>query len=130
MKSTKQFIVATALLFVAGLTLPALAGSIENMERERAILMNSLLTSELSPQKRQIKVQVAHSRLIDLERIVLRDKTLAGKVSPAVRAVYENYDLSFLVHASTEHNRTVLDHWLKQVGISTESLMNARVGRR
>ena len=32
----------------------------------------------------------------------------------AVRTAFENYDLSFLVHASIEKNRTLIDHWLEQ----------------
>ena len=130
MQLSKQFIAAAALMLAAGISVPTQAGSLENMERERALLLNSMLTSELTPEKRQAKVEISRNRLIDLERLVLRDKSLIGKSTPSVRAAYENYDLTFLVHASTEHNRTLLDHWLSQVGVSTESLMNARIGRR
>lgn len=130
MQISKQFIAAAALILAAGISVPTQAGSLENMERERALLLNSMLTSELTPEKRQAKVEISRNRLIDLERLVLRDKSLVGKSTPAVRAAYENYDLTFLVHASTEHNRTLLDHWLSQVGVSTESLMNAKIGRR
>jgi hypothetical protein len=130
MQLSKQFIAAAALILAAGFSVPTQAGSLENMERERALLLNSMLTSELTPEKRQAKVEISRNRLIDLERLVLRDKSLIGKSTPSVRAAYENYDLTFLVHASTEHNRTLLDHWLSQVGVSTESLMNARIGRR
>lgn len=130
MKTTHRFIAAAALVLAAGLSIPAQAGSLENMERERALMLDSLITSELTPQKRQAKVEISRNRLIDLERLVLRDKSLVGKSTPAVRAAYENYDLTFLVHAATEHNRTLIDHWLSQVGVSTESLMNARIGRR
>ena len=130
MKKSTQFIAAAALVLATGFSVPAEAGSLENMERERAILLDSLITSELTPANRQSKVEISRNRLIDLERLVLRDKTLVGKSTPAVRAAYENYDLTFLVHAATEHNRTLLDHWLSQVGVSTESLMNARIGRR
>ena len=130
MKIANSFIAAAALVLAAGVGFSAQAGSLENMERERALMLESLLTSELTPEKRQAKVEISRNRLIDLERLVLRDKSLVGKSTPAVRAAYENYDLTFIVHASTEHNRTLLDHWLSQVGVSTESLMNARVGRR
>jgi len=130
MKTTHRFIAAAALVLAAGITAPTNAGSLENMERERALMLNSLLTSELTPEKRQAKIEMSRNRLIDLERLVLRDKSLVGKSTPAVRAAYENYDLTFLVHAATEHNRTLIDHWLSQVGVSTESLMNARIGRR
>ena len=130
MQTTRTFIAAAALMLAAGLSFPADAGTLENMERERAILLDALLSGELTPEKRQSTVEVSRNRLIDLERMVLRDKSLVGKSTPAVRAAYENYDLTFLVHASTEHNRSVIDHWLQQVGVSTESLMNARLGRR
>lgn len=125
-----KFIVAAALVLAAGLTVPAEAGTLENMERERAILLDALLSAELTPEKRQAAVEVSRNRLVDLERMVLRDRSLIGKSTPAVRAAYENYDLTFLVHAATEHNRALLDHWLQQIGVSTESLMNARFGRR
>ena len=130
MKPTRQFFIAAALILAAGLSIPAQAGTLENMERERAILLDSLLTAELTPEKRQAKVELARNRLIDLERMVLRDKSLIGKSTPAVRAAYERYDLTFLVHASVEKNRALLDHWLHQIGVSTQSLMNARIGRR
>ena len=108
----------------------AQAGTLENMERERAILLDALLSAELEPAKRQQKIEVSRNRLIDLERMVLRDKSLAGKNTPAVRAAFENYDLTFLVHASVEHNRSLMENWLQQVGVSSESLMNAKLGRR
>ena len=130
MRKSNRFIATAALVLAAGFSVPVHAGSLENMERERALLLDSMLTSELTPEKREAKVELSRNRLIDLERLVLRDKSLVGKSTPAVRAAYENYDLTFLVHAATEHNRPLLDHWLSQVGVSTESLMNARIGRR
>ena len=108
----------------------AAAGTLENLERERAIVMGAYLDQALDPAERHSKTQVSRNRLIDLERMVLRDKSLAGKNTPHIRKAFDNYDLTFLVHAATEANRGVLDHWLEQVGISTHSLMNARVGRR
>ncbi len=130
MRHAPRFIAAAALVLAAGVSTHGHAGTLENMERERAILLDSLLTAELPPDQRQAKVEISRNRLIDLERMVLRDKSLVGKSTPAVRAAYDNYDLTFLVHASAEQNRSLLDHWLQQVGVSTESLMNARMGRR
>lgn len=130
MKHSNRYLTAAVFVLAAGVSISTQARSLENMERERALLLNSMLTSELTPEKRQAKVEVSRNRLIDLERLVLRDKSLVGKSTPSVRAAYENYDLTFLVHASFEHSRTLLDHWLQQVGVSTESLMNARIGRR
>ncbi len=108
----------------------AKAGSLENLERERAMLMQAMLSADLSPKERQGKVTLSRNRLIDLERMVLRDKKLVGHNTPAVRAAFENYDLTFLVHAAVERDRALLDHWMHQVGVSTQSLMNARMGRR
>ena len=106
------------------------AGTLENLERERAIVLDAYLDQALQPAERQSKTRVSRSRLIDLERMVLRDKSLSGKNTPRVRKAFDNYDLTFLVHASTESNRGVLDHWLEQIGVSTHSLMNTRLGRR
>ncbi|MDD9917091.1 MAG: hypothetical protein OXT01_20785, partial [Rhodospirillaceae bacterium] len=108
----------------------AQAGTLENLERERAIVLDAYLDQALKPAERQSKTQISRTRLIDLERMVLRDKSLAGKNTPRVRKAFDNYDLTFLVHASTEANRGVLDHWLEQIGVSTHSLMNTGLGRR
>ena len=121
---------ATAIAGTVAVSSVAQAGTLENMERERAILLDALLSAELDPKKRQQKIEVSRYRLIDLERMVLRDKSLAGKNTPAVRAAFENYDLTFFVHESVEHTRSMIEHWLQQVGVSSESLMNARLGRR
>jgi len=108
----------------------ALAGTVENLERERAIAIETLLSPNMDPGERQSSLQIARTRLVDLERMVLRDGSLRGRNTPAVRAAFENYDLSFLVHASIEKNRSLIDHWLEQVGVTTNSLMSARIGRR
>lgn len=108
----------------------ALAGTVENLERERAIAIETLLSPNMDPAERHSSVEIARTRLVDLERMVLRDDGLRGRNTPAVRAAFENYDLSFLVHASIEKNRSLIDHWLEQVGVTTNSLMSARVGRR
>ena len=56
--------------------------------------------------------------------------SLRANDTPAVRFAFENYDLTFLVHSSIERNRSIIDHWLEQVGVSTNTLMSARMGRR
>jgi hypothetical protein len=109
---------------------PAQAGTLENLERERAIFIDSLLDPEQSPNERFEKVRISKRRLVDLERMVLRDKTLTGRNTPTVRRAFENYDLTFLVHASTEKNVSAIDAWLAEVGITTQSLMSAEMGRR
>ena len=126
----KLILCAAAVAALLGPLSAAQAGSLENLERERAMLMQALISADMSAKERQGKVALSRNRLIDLERMVLRDKKLVGRNTPAVRAAFENYDLTFLVHASIERDRALLDHWLNQVGVSTQSLMNARVGRR
>jgi len=131
MKPIKKMLPLMALsAILIGLSQSVWAGTLENMERERAILLEALLSGDLDVAERQGKIDVARRRLVDLERMVLRDKTLMDKNTPAVRAAFENYDLSFLVHASVEKNRGLADHWLSEIGISTQTLMNARMGRR
>lgn len=118
---------AAAILGTAG---AANAGSLENMERERAIMIETLLAPTFTAVDRQTKIESYKRRLVDLERMTLRDKKIEGETRPAVRKAFENYDLTFLVHASSEKNATVVDHWLEQVGVSTHTLMSARMGRR
>jgi hypothetical protein len=120
---------ATAMVLTA-LAVPANAGTLENMERERAIMIETLLSGDIDNNQRQGRMEIARTRLVDLERQVLRDKSLIGKNRPLVRAAFDNYDLTFVVHASVEKNRSVADHWLSEIGLSTQAVMNARTGRR
>jgi len=108
----------------------AYAGSLENLERERALVIEIILNPDLSPAERQEKLQALRPRLVDLERMVLRDKKLNGRNTPTVRRAFENYDLTFLVHAATEHKLTLQDNWLSQLGLTTQSVMSASVRRR
>ncbi len=113
-----------------GATGPAQAGTLENLERERAMFIDSLLDPAATPADRLAQVQISKRRLVDLERMVLRDKSLAGRNTPVVRRAFENYDLTFLVHASIEKNISAIDAWLAEIGITTQSLMSAKMGRR
>ena len=113
---------------LAGTT--AWAGSVENMERERAIMLQTLLDPNMSQQERHAKAMLSQKRLIDLERIVLRDKSLTGRGTPAVKRAFDNYDLTFIVHASAEKSLSVSDHWFEQLGISSKSLLVATRRRR
>ena len=116
---------------LAGLIVtPASAGTLENMERERAIMLETVLSGDISVSERQRTLTVSSARLADLERMVLRDDSLIGRDQPAIRNAFENYDLTFIIHASAEHNRAIADHWLSELGLTTQSVMNARTGRR
>lgn len=119
-----------ALALLAGAAGLAQASSLDNLERERAKLLSSYLDPALAANQRQQTVEPTLRRLVDLERIVLRDESLAAKPNAAVRRAFENYDLTFLVHASAEKKSTILEIWLAEVGVSTSTVLAARVGRR
>ena len=115
-------VVASALLIGA----PAVAGSLENLERERSIMVSHLLDADLNVAQRQEKIAFSKRRLADLERIALNDKALKESRSPLVLKVFKNYEMSFLVHSAAEFGRSMSTHWLEGVGLSTSDLMNAR----
>ena len=97
-----QTIAAAALIAAVAASGAAMAGSVENLERERAILLETYLAPEMTAEERHVKAGLAKRQLVDLERIVLRDKSLVGRNTPAVRRAFGNYDLTFLVHASLD----------------------------
>ena len=117
-------------LILLGPTGMSLAGNLENLERERAIMLESFLVLEPHAKKGMDHKLITRQRLIDLERLVLRDNKLLKKNRSAVRVALSNYDLTFLMHASVEKNKDVFEHWLQEIGISSTSLKKARVGRR
>ena len=121
-------VVATIVLSVVCGTVRA--GSLENLERERAAMIETILDGGIRNSDRQKKIEISRNQLIDLERMVLRDQSLKGKNTRAVQMALKNYDLTFLVHDSKEKRMSVSDHWLGEVGLTTASLMNARMGRR
>lgn len=126
--SWKTIGLAVAMLVCAGSI--ANAGSLENLERERAILLETVLDPAIAADDRQNKIAVSYRRLVDLERIAIRDKKVIGKNTPMVRRAFASYDLTFLVHASIENQTTVVDQWLGEIGLTTASIMSARIGRR
>ncbi len=128
--SMKNLLVAKALLAVALAAIPAKAGAIENMERERSVLILAFLDPELQPGEREGRLETAKRRLVDLERMTLRDEGITGRNTPVVRRAFSNYDLTFLVHAAVEKNLAVADQWMDQLGLTSQSLMSARHGRR
>lgn len=117
----------TVVAFTAG---AAKADTLDNLERERALLIEAFLDPGLAPADRHARVEAEQRRLVDLERMVLRDESLKGRNTPTVRKAFSNYDLTFIVHASLEKKVALVDTWLDQVGVSTNSLMAARKGRR
>ena len=64
---------------------------------------------------------------------VLSDEVEAAMVASLhedTRKAFQNYDLTFMVHSAAEKNITIVDNWLDQIGVSTESLMAAAVRKR
>jgi len=127
MKNPLKFALLAAVMAVPGM---AVAGSLENLERERAILLETMFSPSIESEARHEKLALEKRRLVDLERILLRDKSVIGRNTPEVRRAFENYDLTFLVHASVDSDLSMVDHWMEQIGVSTHSLMGTRVGRR
>jgi len=133
MKTTSRGTLKTiclTLALIAGATGGAQANSLDNLERERAKLLTSYLDPALVVDERPRRTEPVKRRLVDLERIVLRDDSLASKPGAAVRRAFANYDLTFLIHASAEKRATVMEIWLGEVGVSTSTTMSARIGRR
>jgi hypothetical protein len=125
----KAFLITLASLATLGMTATAQAGSIENMERERALVIGQILDPAMSSQMRWERMGYSKRRMADLERIALNDKTLQDSRKPSVLRAFREYELSFLVHAATESQRPITVHWLETMGLTTSDLMNARVSK-
>jgi hypothetical protein len=133
MKKISKFVVSAVglAIVIAGIPLgTASATSLDNLERERASLLSKFLDPSLVAGDRQRLIEPTRRRLVDLERMVLRDDSLMAKPNATARRAFENYDLTFLVHASAEKKATILEVWLREVGVSTSTTLSARVGRR
>ena len=125
----KAFFITLASLATLGMTATAQAGSIENMERERARVIGQILDPAMSSETRWERMGYSKRRMADLERIALNDKTLQDNRKPSVLRAFREYELSFLVHAATESQRPITVHWLEAMGLTTSDLMNARVSK-
>jgi len=125
----KAFLITLVCLATLGMAATAQAGSIENMERERALVIGQILDPAMSSQMRWERMGYSKRRMADLERIALNDKTLQDSRKPSVLRAFREYELSFLVHAATESQRPITVHWLETMGLTTSDLMNARVSK-
>jgi hypothetical protein len=128
--SRLSVIAATAASIAFISTAPAQAGSVENLERERAMVLQAILTPDIGPDERLVKIGASQRRLVDLERIVLRDDSLTARPTPAVRTAFKNYDLTFLMHAATEKKMLMVDNWFTAMGLTTQSIMSTHLGPR
>ena len=125
----KVTIACLAFAVVGGVAISATAGSLENLERERALAISALLDSTIDVEARWSKLNLSTARLADLEVIVINDKLLKSNYSPRVKHALSNYELTFLAHASAEDNKSVAAHWFERVGLSTDQLLSSRVAK-
>ncbi|MFT6776235.1 MAG: biopolymer transport protein ExbB/TolQ [Paraglaciecola sp.] len=115
------------------LSTPVLANSLfslENLERERAALLSAQFDSSLDLDQRQQKVQNIYRRLVDIERMVLRDDRVTSSNSQLAQNAFDKYELTFLVHSSAEKNQPPLSHWMSEVHLTTDNILSAKSGHR
>ncbi|MBU3003096.1 hypothetical protein [Paraglaciecola arctica] len=104
--------------------------SLENLERERAALLSTQLDSALDLNQRQQKVQTIYRRLVDIERMVLRDDRVTASNSPLAQNAFNKYELTFLVHSSAEKNLPPMSHWMSELQLTTNGILAAKAGHR
>lgn len=104
--------------------------SLENLERQRAALISTHFDSSLDLSQRQQKVQNIYRRLVDIERMVLRDDRVTSSNSQLAQNAFDKYELTFLVHSSAEKSQPLLSHWMYELHLTTESILSAKTGHR
>ena len=125
----KALIACLAFAVAGGVAVSATAGSLKNLERERALAIAALLDSTIDVETRWSKLNLSTARLADLEVIVINDKSLKSTYSPRVKHALSNYELTFLAHASAEDDKSIAAHWFERVGLSTDQLLASRVAK-
>jgi hypothetical protein len=104
--------------------------SLQNLERERAALIEDILSPGLDVQQRQQKLIKRQRQLTDMERMVMRDERLLASASSLVKNAFKEYELTFLVHAGAENKDSARAHWLKSVNVTSDAVFNTQVGFR
>ncbi|WP_057831418.1 hypothetical protein [Colwellia sp. TT2012] len=104
--------------------------TLENLERERAVFLNNLTTTKLTAYQRDQQGNHIIKRLIDMERMVLRDDRISLSNSVMAKKAFQNYELTFLVHASSESKKAPMAHWLHALNITDEKIYKSQSGAR
>ena len=104
--------------------------TLRNLERERAQVIDTLLDPDLVSEQRRARIDGKTRRLVDLERMVIRDPKLEGHTHNMVKRAFADFDLTFLAHASVEQNAPIAGHWFAKVGLGNKALMRAQRGIR
>jgi len=125
----KPILSCLAIVLAGGISSSAMAGSLENLERERALTVVAMLDSTMDVEARWNKLSLAKARLADLEVMVISDKSLKNSHSVRTKQALSNYELTFLAHASAEFNKSIAAHWFDSVGLNTDQIMASRVAR-
>ena len=125
----KTIISVLALVMATGISASATADSLENLERERALTVATMLDSTMDVEARWNKLNLSRVRLADLEVMVINDKSLKNNYSNRVKHALSNYELTFLAHASAEYNKSIAAHWFDTVGLNTDQLLASRVAK-
>ena len=112
------------ILILSTLFNPVFASSIEDMERTRASLIKVILDPNLNLEKKESQITDLKLKLLDKERIVINDKKIIQNPNRYTIRAFEEFDLSFLVHASIEKSINIPSHWFNEIGITTSNLDN------
>lgn len=126
---TTLLLLATSLCF-SSFAKDAELLSLKNLERERAALVEAQLSSKVDVDIKQRKVEELTRRMVDLERMVLRDERLTNNDHPLVQKTFQNFDATFLVHAGAEQGNSPFEQWLAVSQMSSEAILATRAGAR
>ena len=108
----------------------AKANPVDTLERERSRLLQHVLNKNISIGDRKENLQKFKMRLLDLERITINNKNISKNPSYQTIKAFENFDLTFLVHASLEHEKSLPILWFEKIGLTTNDLMGTRISRK
>ena len=122
----KNLIMLTLLLISTFLN-PSFADSIDNMERTRAMLITTMLDPNLKADTKQSRINDLKLKLLDKERMVINDKKIIQNPNRHTIKAFEEFELSFLVHASIEKNLEISSHWFNEIGLTTSNLENTKL---
>ena len=126
----KKTIITGLILAVAGgISSSAIADSLKNLERERGLTVAAILDNTIGVEERWSKLSLSKARLADLEVMLINDKSLKNNYSTRVKHALSNYELTFLAHASAEHNKSIAAHWFDTIGLNTDQILASRLAK-
>ena len=124
-----NYVMGLMLLAVSDMTL-AESRTLSNLEHERVAFFGIVTDDEMTPFQREQQLATSQRRLMDLERMAIRDDRLLGSKDPRVKKAFNSYETTFLVHASAEANHHIVDFWLQQLQLDTKQILASKRGRR